>query len=229
MIAETVLWLTVTPRAKRSSAVTLRLTIGATGGLVDLADRVRQPHAAKPRRRGWPTLPGRSRRHERRPRSGTPDARPVPARSEPQSPGRAFWTDACAKEDFVYLPCDGELGLELMDALLGGREFDLLVGVKAVDLSVINLVLPDPVVDRRLAHAKSLLELPCAECLTALTRSPDDEPPWGTCRAFDPPSRRRIPETRVNCFGGRSGCPSCDIHIVRMELLVRLATRLSSP
>ncbi len=40
MIAETVLWPTVTPRAKRSSAVTLRLTIGATGGLVDLADLV---------------------------------------------------------------------------------------------------------------------------------------------------------------------------------------------
>ncbi len=110
-----------------------------------------------------------------------------------------------------------------------GSEFDLLVGAQAVDLSVINLVLPDPVVDRRLAHAKSLLELPCAECLTELTRSPDDEPPWGTCRAFDPPSRRRIPKTRVNFFGGRSYCPSCDIHIVRMELLVRLATRLSSP
>ncbi len=57
---------------------------------------------------------------------------------------------------------DSELGLELTDALLSGSEFDLLVGAQTVDLSMINLVLPDPVLDRRLAHAKSLRELLCA-------------------------------------------------------------------
>ena len=54
---------------------------------------------------------------------------------------------------------DGQLGLELVDAFLGGCEIDLLVGAQAIDLAVVDLVLFDSVEAGRLADAESLGEL----------------------------------------------------------------------
>src|SRR2546430_4100008 len=76
-----------------------------------------------------------------------------------RSPGRGFWGQVLLEEDLVDLARDGQFGLELADTSLRGRELHLPLGAEPRLLAAVDPLLPQPVVDRRLAHAERLGEL----------------------------------------------------------------------
>jgi hypothetical protein len=58
------------------------------------------------------------------------------------------------QKDLVDLPGDRELGLQLASSVPGRSELDRLTGASAIDLAAIDLLLLEPVLDRRIAHPK---------------------------------------------------------------------------
>jgi hypothetical protein len=63
------------------------------------------------------------------------------------------------EEDLVDLARDGQLGFQLLDSALGGGQLECLVGAQTLDLTAVDLLLLQRVVDGGVAHVEGLGEL----------------------------------------------------------------------
>src|SRR5579875_1371912 len=88
-----------------------------------------------------------------------PAGRRSPARSGRRSPGRGFWGKILVEKDFIYFPREGQFGLKLTYAPLGGSELHLSLGVEPRRLAAVDALLLAPVVDGGLPHAECIGQL----------------------------------------------------------------------
>jgi hypothetical protein len=82
---------------------------------------------------------------------------PCPVRSS--ITGKSLWGEVSLEEDLVDLARDCQLGFQLLDPALSGGEIEGFVGTQPGDLTAVDLVLLEPVVDGGIAHAEGGGEL----------------------------------------------------------------------
>jgi hypothetical protein len=99
----------------------------------------------------------------------------------------------------IDLPRDRKLGLELTDPAFGRGKLERLVGRQPIDLTAIDLGLPQPVSDRRLTdlEADRKLRDPRSRARERLGHGLR----WATCEALGSPICRATLETQVHRRG----------------------------